>query len=210
VTTSLYHLNERESANNPHSLLVRYANGGRLVLDVGCATGYLASKLAATGAVVDGIEVDRSAAAEALAVCRHVVVGSAADADVWRQTQGSYDVVVLGDVIEHLPDPVGALGLAKGVLALGGRLVVSLPNVANWLVRARLVAGRFEYSDTGIMDRTHLRWFTLRTCHETFAAAGLTVARWAPAAGGPTPVALLKLRPQLFAPQFVFDLRPTP
>jgi 2-polyprenyl-3-methyl-5-hydroxy-6-metoxy-1,4-benzoquinol methylase/glycosyltransferase involved in cell wall biosynthesis len=203
-----YRLNDRRSAVNTHTLLVQYASGAPLVLDVGCSTGYLAGRLAERGATVDGIELDPKTAEKAREVCREVKVGSASDPVVWAGTTGRYNAVLLGDVIEHLVDPAATLSLAKAALAPGGRLVVSVPNVAEWRARARLGFGRFDYADTGVMDRTHMRWFTLATARELFAECGLREERFSGAAGGPTPPFLVRARPSLWAPQFVFDLRP--
>ncbi len=81
------------------------------------------------------------------------------------------------DVLEHLPDPERALAAARRLLRPGGRLFVSVPNVANLTVRLSLLFGRFEYGDRGIMDRTHLRFFTRKSALRMVRGAGFEVLR---------------------------------
>jgi hypothetical protein len=79
---------------------------------------------------------------------------------------------VFNDVLEHVIDPVELLLLAKSVLNEGGHVIISVPNVAHWTVRWQLLAGRFDYEPTGIMDATHLRWFTAKTIVAVLQTAG--------------------------------------
>src|SRR5439155_24466058 len=78
---------------------------------------------------------------------------------------------------DHLVDPLATLEWARGLLAEGGRAIVSLPNVAHWSVRWSLLVGRFDYADYGLLDRTHLRFFTQRSAHRLAADAGFQVVR---------------------------------
>jgi SAM-dependent methyltransferase len=87
----------------------------------------------------------------------------------------SYDVVVLGDVLEHLRDPLPALRQAVRKLKPTGVVVTSLPNVAHGDVRMALMNGRFRYAQTGLLDRTHVRFFTLETIRQLLQEAGLVV-----------------------------------
>jgi len=80
-------------------------------------------------------------------------------------------------VIEHLRDPEAALARLRPLLGPGGRLVVSTPNIANWAIRLSLLFGRFRYAERGILDRTHLRFFTRRSFGALLATAGLRVER---------------------------------
>src|SRR5262245_42234591 len=73
---------------------------------------------------------------------------------------GRFDTIVLADVIEHLPDPAEMVSLLKQGLVPDGSIVASVPNVAHWFVRIDLLRGSFNYQEMGIMDATHLRWFT--------------------------------------------------
>jgi SAM-dependent methyltransferase len=98
------------------------------------------------------------------------------DRDVPR-LEGAFDVIVYGDVLEHLVDPLDVLVELNEYLAPGGRVVISMPNVAHLWIRLSLLFGRFQYADRGLLDRTHLRFFTERSVRELVADAGLGVLR---------------------------------
>ena len=149
------------------------AGAGRRVLDVGAADGFLSERLAAAGWRVTALERDAGPAAVAGRRAHDVVV-----ADLEQgvpSLPGPFDAIVCGDVLEHLSDPLGVLRGLTGHLAAGGVVLVSVPNVAHLWIRLSLLAGRFEYTDRGILDRTHLRHFTRRTLVEMLRDADLAV-----------------------------------
>jgi 2-polyprenyl-3-methyl-5-hydroxy-6-metoxy-1,4-benzoquinol methylase len=138
-----------------------------------------------------------------------------------------FDVIVFGDVLEHLPSPAEALDLALRCLKSGGLILASTPNVAHWTVRLGLLFGRFNYAESGIMDATHLRWFTEATLSRLFAQQGFQVERLRYTAGLWLPhysrgllkfipyrikrvavLILLRLFPRLMAAQLVVAARP--
>ena len=145
---------------------------GGAVLDVGCASGGLLAALGDHAGRREGIELDPVAAAAAGSHADAVHVGRVDEVDV---PVAGFDVVVLGDVLEHLPDPLVALRRAQDWLRPEGRLVVSLPNVAHWTVRVGLLRGRWEYRDSGILDDTHLRFFTWASGARLVAEAGFEI-----------------------------------
>jgi len=167
-------LNERPQGGHARLLALALADGPGRVLDVGCSSGYLARPLREAGARVVGIELDPAAAAEARAVCEAVVVGDVESVDLPFEP-ASFDVVLCGDVVEHLRDPGAALARLRQFLRPGGRLVLTTPNVANWAIRLSLLAGRWRYTDRGILDRTHTHLFTRKTLNETVTQAGYRV-----------------------------------
>lgn len=162
-----------------HELVIDLVPPGSIVLDVGCASGYVARALLDRGAkAVDGIELDPVDAEAARAACRTVIVGSVEDpTTIERLTDGTYDAIVLADVVEHLRHPEEALRTLVPKLRSGGRIVLSVPNVAHWSVRVGLLRGRFRYEDVGLLDRTHLRFFTRETLLELLDDAGLRLER---------------------------------
>src|SRR5918992_1179237 len=89
-----------------------------------------------------------------------------------------FDVVVYGDVLEHLVDPEAVLLRTARILAPGGYVVASIPNVAHGSVRLSLMAGQFRYTDTGLLDRTHLRFFDEAGVEELFEGAGYAIREW--------------------------------
>ncbi len=106
--------------------------------------------------------------------------GKGIDVLSWDLHQGlpplagaSFDCIIFADVLEHLAEPLTVLTASRSLLATGGRIIVSVPNVANFNVRAMLLKGKWVYEDEGIMDRTHLRWFTRESILALIAEAGL-------------------------------------
>jgi 2-polyprenyl-3-methyl-5-hydroxy-6-metoxy-1,4-benzoquinol methylase len=148
--------------------------GARRVLDLGCASGALGAALKARGATVVGVERDPAYAALARECLDEVVE---ADLETFDPAPlGTFDVLVAGDVLEHLADPWSVLRRFAAVVEPGGTVVVSLPNVRHWeSVFAIAVRGRFPRRNEGVFDGTHLRWFTLHDAWSLVDQAGLTV-----------------------------------
>jgi 2-polyprenyl-3-methyl-5-hydroxy-6-metoxy-1,4-benzoquinol methylase len=136
--------------------------GSDSVLEVGCAEGRTGATLKAEGRAkwIAGIESMDDAADQARMVLDQVLSGSVEHMDL-PFTAGQFDVIILADVLEHLVDPWSTLRHLKFYLKTNGLIIVSLPNVRNWRVLMPLFfLGRWEYQEEGIMDRTHLRFFT--------------------------------------------------
>ncbi|HVU73892.1 MAG TPA: methyltransferase domain-containing protein [Mycobacteriales bacterium] len=141
--------------------LARLVGRGKKVLDLGCATGGLAQLLTSWDCTVVGIEADPEAAKLAERWCQRVVVADLDTADVFQLVDGEqFDVVVAGDVLEHLRDPARLLRDLRGVIAPGGYLATSVPNVAHASVRLALLHGDFPYADKGLLDRSHRQFLT--------------------------------------------------
>ena len=151
------------------------ANPRRVVLELGCgngASGALALREGKCGAWV-GIERQGAAAGEAARVLSDVLVGDVDSLDI-PYAEGSFDLLVMGEVLEHLPDPEATLRRLVRFLKPGGQALASTPNIGHWRIIAGLLAGRFDYEAQGVMDRTHLKWFTPRSLKRAFEQAGLT------------------------------------
>ncbi|MGH7895267.1 MAG: class I SAM-dependent methyltransferase [Candidatus Binatia bacterium] len=162
------------------AVLARVPPGAR-VLEVGAHTGYFSARLRDRGCAVIALEVDPRAATQAARYADHVVVGDVEDARVRARLGGPFDVVLFMHVLEHLVDPWGTLAAVRELLAPGGRVIALLPNVACWRVRKALFfGGTFEYEETGILDRTHLRFFTLASGRELLETSGWAVRDWTP------------------------------
>ena len=167
-------------AGGPYNadLLAFMPGGARKVLEVGCNTGNLAQAYIAAHGGCDywGIEFDRTAAEMARRHCSkvmHLDVEGMSDAELAELA--SRDCWVFGDVLEHLRDPWRLLARIRQVIPSDGCIVASVPNAQHWSVQARLAIGDFRYADGGLMDRTHLRWFTRQTMLEMFQNAGFRV-----------------------------------
>jgi 2-polyprenyl-3-methyl-5-hydroxy-6-metoxy-1,4-benzoquinol methylase len=198
-----------------HAKLVAAVGSGKRVLDIGCSTGYLARVLTERDNRVVGVEFDSGAAVQAREWCDEVFVGDAETLELPPEL-GTFDVMLCADIVEHLRDPVRFLKRRKSLLRAGGTLVLSTPNIANWSIRASLLAGRFRYTNRGILDRTHRHFFTRRTLIEGLEDAGYSIETLdftipVPLIGTP-PVeriayAVGRLRPSLLAYQFIATAR---
>jgi 2-polyprenyl-3-methyl-5-hydroxy-6-metoxy-1,4-benzoquinol methylase len=206
-----------------HRAILAEIGAGARVLDVGCASGYLAAELSARGCSVVGLEPDPGSAAQAEAHCESVVVGAVDSPEARAELGGPFDFVVFGDVLEHLVDPWETLRYARGLLTPTGVVIASIPNVAAWPVRLSLLAGAFRYTEVGLLDRTHLRFFTRASAQELARDSGFAIERerFVHLERRPGPLrrrmplamslfdrALARLLPGLFAQQFVLRLRP--
>ncbi len=147
----------------------------RFVLDVGCASGGLGRELKRTrpGVQVRGIEPVAEQAERARTVLDDVLVGTFES--TLPATWPAPDCIVFADVLEHLVEPWDAVRRAKNMLHPGGVVVVSVPNIAHASVLAGLLRGRFDYQPYGILDRTHLRFFTRPTAIDLVESAGFQV-----------------------------------
>jgi len=165
----------KDDPYSSHSAIVSLlgSGGGRRLLDAGAADGFLAEILTRQGFVVTALERDPAQAERARGRCHEVIVADLAEAA--SKLPGPFDAVVYGDVLEHLADPLAVLTSVNQHLAPGGLVVASVPNVAHLWVRLSLLAGHFDYADRGILDRTHLRFFTRRTLLAFLAQAGLAL-----------------------------------
>jgi SAM-dependent methyltransferase len=170
---SPYQLNDTPYSSHRVILSILGEGRGRRLLDVGAADGFLAEILTARGYVVTAVEREPERAERARGRCQEVIVGDLAD--VASTLSGPFDAIVYGDVLEHLLDPLGALRLAHRVLVPGGLVVASVPNIAHLWIRLSLLLGRFDYADRGILDRTHLSFFTRRTFRTMLARAGFVI-----------------------------------
>ncbi len=145
----------------PLAIISRWIGSGAAVLDLGASTGALARLLAARGCVLDGVEIDPIAAATARPSYRSLVEADLETARLPALFEGRrYDAVVCADILEHLRDPGPLLDQARELLNPDGALLVSLPNVGYAGVVLELLAGEFNYRPLGILDSTHVRFYT--------------------------------------------------
>lgn len=153
------------------------------IVEVGCGSGGLALALKSRrpGVHVVGLEPDAQAAECARGRCDEVLQCDidAAGPEFFASLAGR-DCWVFGDVLVNLRDPWRVLAEVAKVLSPGGCVVTSIPNAQHWSLQARLNLGAFSYEATGLMDRTHIRWFTRKTMLGLFQGAGLRVEAGVP------------------------------
>ncbi|MEL6456743.1 MAG: methyltransferase domain-containing protein [Cyanobacteria bacterium J06621_15] len=150
------------------------------VIDFGCATGYFARLLCERGCEVTGIEVNPKAAKVAENYCNEVII---ADLDfvclneifLDKISSEKFDVAIFGDVLEHLRNPWKVLEETRNLLEPQGYVIASIPNIAHGAIRLALLQGNFQYQPLGILDNTHLRFFTRETVEQLFEDTGYLI-----------------------------------
>ena len=165
-----YNLDKHETSG----LLCQMIPKGSRVLDVGCGDGSLALMMVEhRNASVIGLEPDKYRASLAnengIHTLQSELNSSLAD------EIGKFDVVLFADVLEHLPKSESVLRDAQDFLAPGGFVLLSVPNVAHLSMRINLLKGNFDYTTVGIMDSTHLRWFTKKTLFNLLETTGYKI-----------------------------------
>ena len=153
-------------------LIRRHARRGGKLLDLGAAGGELGSAVRDHFSRTLGFEYNVDCLGDLCGRFDQVVI---ADLERVKSLPRDVDAVVLADVLEHLRSPASALALVRNALRDDGRLFVSVPNIANITVRLGLLFGVFEYRDRGILDSTHLRFYTKRTIRREIENAGFRI-----------------------------------
>jgi SAM-dependent methyltransferase len=147
------------------------------VLDVACGSGVHGAELKRLyGHGVIGVDLSASSIEKAKTRLAEAYVADITRPDLYPPLgRSKFDIIVLSDIFEHVADPVGVLVRHLPFLAPGGYVLISVPNIAIWNVRLEPLFGRFEYQDTGTLDRTHMRFFTRNSVRQFLAEAGLEV-----------------------------------
>jgi glycosyltransferase involved in cell wall biosynthesis/ubiquinone/menaquinone biosynthesis C-methylase UbiE len=213
----------KEGDGTSHSVMLEMLEGRppARVLDLGCSGGLLAEHVRAAGHHVTGVDY-----LEVPGVRDRVDEFYQADLmqGIPEQVGGGYDIVIAGDIIEHLPRPMHTLQEIQRVLRPGGQLLLSVPNFGHWYSRSRVMFGLFGYDRRGILDNTHLRFFTRATLRRLVRRAGFDILDMR-STGLPLGVVssadgrklrlirridgrLVRMRPTLFGYQFILRLTP--
>ena len=166
----------KESRHSSHQYCLAWIGRQQEVLDIGCGEGFFAQRVVEKGNRVVGIDMLSQPRRGRLLdqyVRADLDRGLAAALPALRERR--FDRVLLQDVLEHVRNPAQLLGDCHALLKPRGLLLVSVPNVANITVRLSLLFGRFEYTERGILDRTHLRFFTRRSARRFLDTAGYDI-----------------------------------
>jgi SAM-dependent methyltransferase len=169
-----------DSPGSTHNLVLGLIEPGSRVLEFGCATGYMSQVLRdRLGASVVGVELDAEAAQLAAVHCERILVGDAEELDLEAELGGArFDAILFADVLEHLRDPAALLRRVRPFVAEGGVVVASIPNVAHASVRLALLGGSFRYREQGLLDESHLRFFTREGIQDLFEGSGYLITQW--------------------------------
>jgi 2-polyprenyl-3-methyl-5-hydroxy-6-metoxy-1,4-benzoquinol methylase len=174
-----YHV---DSDNNNHvgPKIVRMVGQGKRVLEIGAGPGSLTRLLKNQACRVTAVELDADALPHLSPFCEQVFQRDL-DTPGWSDglpAKDGYEVIVAGDVLEHLANPWHTLASLRPLLAPDGYLVVSLPHIGHNAVIAALLNGDFRYSEWGLLDRTHIRFFGLKNIEELFTDTGYAIAEF--------------------------------
>jgi len=170
----------QDDPGSTHSKIVSLVPPATRVLEFGCATGYMSEVLKdRLGCTVTGVEISPEAAEVAEQHTERVIVGDAEKIDYAAELAGEeFDVVLFADVLEHLKAPADVLRRIRPLVAENGVVIASIPNVAHGSVRLALLGGEFRYRESGLLDDTHLRFFTRASIQDLFEETGYAVTHW--------------------------------
>lgn len=146
------------------------------VLEFGCSTGFVSKLLMQRGCRITGIEMDENAAKKAEEYCEKVIVGDIDAMDLSKELgEQKFETALFGDILEHLKDPKRILIKTRDFLIEDGYIVISIPNIAHWSTRLELLGGNFDYQKLGIMDDSHLKFFTRKSITTLLEGSGYFV-----------------------------------
>lgn len=184
-------------------ILALAAGTGMRVLDIGCATGVMGARIKEGGNWVGGVELSEDAGAQARE--RLDAVWSFDIESSWppELQRDDLDLVILGEVLEHVFDPVNVLKSVWHAVKPGGSIIVTTPNFITWTNRLRFLIGDFQYEEQGMFDFGHIRWFTYRYLKEVLAATGFRITDERHIIFPGKLTRILKYWPSLFTWQFI-------
>jgi len=168
-----------DSDHVAHKILALVPPGSR-VLEIGCSSGSQTRLLKNTlGCSVTAIEIDATAAEDAREFCARLIIGDIENLNLVEELGNqSFEVIILSDVLEHLKHPGDTLMKIRPLLGQSGILLASIPNIAHAAICWELAHGRFDYRDYGLLDDTHIRFFTKKSITHLFERSGYYIAAW--------------------------------
>lgn len=166
-----------------HGLAKSFIDSGSRVLDIGCATGYFARKLQEKDCETWGVDNDEEAAKKASRYCKKVIVCDLDSVKKLPVPKKYFDYVIILDVIEHLLHPENILAIIRPHLKNDGKIIVSVPNIAHASIRWGLLKGEFQYTPTGILDKTHLHFYTKTSFENILKKEGYKIEKLSPTNG---------------------------
>lgn len=143
--------------------IVKLVDKEKTILEIGSSTGYMTKAFIENKCIVDVVENDKNVISKVPKKVRKIFNQSIEDNNIYKKL-GKYDFIIMADVLEHLINPDQVLKNLLNVAAKNTKLIISVPNIASWPMRKQLFFyGDFEYQESGILDKTHLHFFTVDT-----------------------------------------------
>ncbi len=194
-------LSKDNSSHSPHTIIPKLINKNSIILDVGCNVGILGKTLKNKKVLIDGIDINEKFLNKAKKYYKNTFVRDLYNPNLNLDPKISYDYIILSDILEHIPRPDLLLIELKKYLKKDGQIIVSLPNIARFEIRIKLLFGIFEYSP-GILSEDHLRFFTKKTASNMFEKCGYKIINIIPTGLGHK----IKILQKLTAFQFIYTL----
>lgn len=162
-----------------HSKIINLVGKHKDILEVGCVSGYMSREIVKRNNRVWGVDIDPVSAKIAKRYCQRVIIGDIERTGTLDKLKGrKFDRIILADTLEHLKDPPETLSRLVKYLKVDGTMIISVPNIAFLTNRILLLLGKFDYTDYGIMDRSHLRFFTRKTLTAMIKSSGLKIVNF--------------------------------
>ncbi|MFY9638063.1 MAG: class I SAM-dependent methyltransferase [Methanobacterium sp.] len=161
-----------------HAKIIKCIDENNKILDVGCAEGNIAEVLSSNKCDVVGIEIDQKSAQNAQNYCKEVILGDVESLELSSEYNNYFDYILFADILEHLKDPLIVLKKFKKYLKNDGYIIVSLPNISNWRMRIKILFGNFEYENTGLLDKGHIRFFNKKSAENLIKDAGFEITKF--------------------------------
>ena len=147
--------------------IINFIGTNKKVLEIGCHTGYFSNSLKQNNCEVTGIEMNPNAIEKAAVFQSKSICGDIENKNIWAEIGNEkFDFILLMHVLEHLRNPEDVLLMCHDFLNENGCVVICLPNISNWNSRLNILRGNFDYTETGLMDKTHLRFFNYITANQ--------------------------------------------
>ena len=178
---------------------------GKRILDVGCATGYLGARIKNLGNYVVGADISGPAVDKASKILDEAYVFDLEG--FWPNLGEKFDLAILPEILEHVFDPIEVLKKVKSWLKEGGEIIITTPNILPWTNRIKIMFGKFEYTDQGLMDFGHIRFFTYKYLNQVLKDSGFVMVKENNIIFPGKLTKILKKWPSLFATQFILKAK---
>ena len=158
--------------------ILKLVGKDKVLLEVGSSSGYMTEALLNQGCIVDVVEINDEALSKLPNSVRRILNYSIEDDNIFPKLAKDYDFAVMADVLEHLVNPQKALKILYKIASKKTRLIISMPNIASWVMRKQLFfKGDFEYQESGLLDKTHLHFYTVKTLPKLFLSSGWKIEK---------------------------------